>query len=77
MSFEIHEMMIENYDEIYQLWEMSDNIGLSNADSRFRIEKFLKRNPGMSFVAWADKKMIGAVFTCVSDTTAVEGISTT
>ena len=61
MGFEIYEMMLDDYDKIYQLWEMSDNIGLSKADSLFGITKFLGRNPGMSFVAWDGDKIIGTV----------------
>ena len=59
MGFEIYEMNIEDYDKIYQLWEMSDNIGLSKADSLFGITKFLERNPGMSYVAWDGDTMVG------------------
>ena len=57
----IHEMAIEDYEKIYTLWEMSDNIGLSKADSRHSIGKFLERNPGMSFTAWKEGKLVGTV----------------
>jgi putative acetyltransferase len=57
----IHEMSLEDYQKIYQLWEMSENIGLSKADSRHGIEKFLERNPGMSYVAWEEGEIIGTV----------------
>ncbi|MBS1249947.1 MAG: Acetyltransferase YpeA [Chloroflexi bacterium] len=60
MSIELYEMNIEDYDEIYQLWENSEHIGLSEADSHFGISKFLERNPGMSYVAWDGDKLIGA-----------------
>lgn len=61
MSLIIHEMSLEDYQKIYQLWEMSENIGLSKADSRHGIEKFLERNPGMSYVAWEEGEIIGTV----------------
>lgn len=61
MGIEIHEMVIDDYDEIYRLWDMSDQIGLSKADSRYGIQKFLERNPGMSYVAVENGKIIGAV----------------
>jgi putative acetyltransferase len=54
-------MSLEDYQKIYQLWEMSENIGLSKADSRHGIEKFLERNPGMSYVAWEEGEIIGTV----------------
>ncbi len=59
MGIELYEMNIDDYDAIYQLWESSDNIGLSKADSLFGIEKFLERNPGMSFVAWDGDTIAG------------------
>lgn len=61
MDVTIHEMDIKDYPEIYRLWEMSENLGIGKSDSRYRIEEFLKRNPGMSYVAWKDDKIVGTV----------------
>jgi ribosomal protein S18 acetylase RimI-like enzyme len=61
MTINIHEMNIDDYEAIYSLWGKSDNIGLSKADSRPSIKKFLERNPGMSFTAWKEGKLIGSV----------------
>lgn len=61
MSMVIHEMSIRDYEKVYQLWERSENIGLSKADSHHGIETFLERNPGMSYVAWEDGKIVGTV----------------
>lgn len=61
MGIELYEMNIEDYDEIYQLWEISDQIGLSKADSHFGISKFLERNPGMSYVVRSKGEIIGSV----------------
>jgi len=61
MTINLHEMSINDYQEIYSLWEKSDNIGLSKTDSLHSIEKFLERNPGMSYTAWAEGKLIGSV----------------
>ena len=61
MGLVIHEMDIHDYEKIYKLWEMSENIGLSKADSRHGISTFLNRNPGMSYVAWEDGKIVGTV----------------
>lgn len=61
MTVNIHEMSIEDYPQVYQLWEMSENIGLSKADSHHSIQKFLERNPGMSFTAWKGDKLVGTV----------------
>jgi ribosomal protein S18 acetylase RimI-like enzyme len=40
-----------DYDAAYALWSETEGIGLSEADSRGNIERFLRHNPGMSFVA--------------------------
>ena len=61
MNITIHEMDITDYDQIYQLWESSENIGLSKADSRYGITRFLERNPGMSYVAWTGDVLVGTV----------------
>ncbi len=61
MNISIHEMDITDYDQIYQLWESSENIGLSKADSRYGITRFLERNPGMSYVAWKEDVLVGTV----------------
>ncbi len=63
MTLNIHEMSIDDYQEIYSLWEKSDNIGLSKADSHHSIKLFLERNPGMSFTAWKEGKLVGTVLT--------------
>lgn len=61
MNITIHEMDINDYDQIYQLWKSSENIGLSKADSRYGIAKFLERNPGMSYVARKGEELVGTV----------------
>lgn len=58
----IHEMTIDDYEEAVVLWQSSEGIGLSAADSREAIERYLARNPGMSFVARSDQgDLLGAV----------------
>ena len=59
MTISIHEMSIDDYDTIYSLWEKSENLGLSKADSHHGIKIFLERNPGMSFTAWKEGQLIG------------------
>ena len=61
MTVNIHEMSMDDYPEVYKLWEMSEEIGLSKADSPHNINKFLDRNPGMSFTAWVEGKIVGVV----------------
>jgi N-acetylglutamate synthase len=54
-------MNIKDYTEAYDLWKASEGIGLSDADTHQAIQRYLKRNPGMSFVARVNGKLVGAV----------------
>jgi ribosomal protein S18 acetylase RimI-like enzyme len=60
MSIELREMTIEDYDEVLALWQASEGIGLSEADSKESIKRFLVRNPGHSFVALDGDVLVGA-----------------
>jgi ribosomal protein S18 acetylase RimI-like enzyme len=57
----IRELTIEDYPQVIALWEETENIGISSADSIDNLEVFIKRNPGLSFVAEDDHSIIGAV----------------
>lgn len=61
MEIEIVPFEIKDYDEVYQLWQSCEGIGLSEADSPNRIQRYLERNPGCSFVARKDGQIVGAV----------------
>ena len=55
----IREIHIDDYDEIYALWKKTPGVGLSNADSRENIQRFLIRNQGMSFCYEENGKIVG------------------
>ena len=57
----IFPMVIADYDAVVALWKVLPGIGLSAADGREAIERYLERNPGMSFVARDGNRLIGAV----------------
>lgn len=61
MSYHIRQMTIDDYDHVIQLWQASDGIGLSEADSRESIQDYLTHNPRMSFCAWEGADLVGAV----------------
>lgn len=61
MDFGIREMSIEDYSSIYDLWESSEGVGLSDSDAKSEIKKFLDRNPGLSFTAWLGETLVGAI----------------
>lgn len=54
-------MTIIDYEPVYDLWKSTPGIGLSDADSREGIEKFLEANPGRCFVALSGDELVGTV----------------
>jgi putative acetyltransferase len=48
-----------DYDPAVALWRVCEGIGLSEADSREGIRRFLRRNPGLSVVAESGGKLTG------------------
>jgi N-acetylglutamate synthase len=60
-DIEITPFEISLYDDVLALWQCCDGVGLSDADSREDIQKYLERNPGMSFIASSSGKIVGAI----------------
>ena len=57
----IRKMIIEDYENVYQLWMSCSGMGLNNLDdSKEGIAKFLDRNPQTCFVAENDK-IVGVI----------------
>ncbi|SNY96876.1 GNAT family N-acetyltransferase [Halomonas sp. hl-4] len=54
-------MTIDDYDATIALWSESEGVRLRDADSREGIEKYLRRNPGLSFVAEAEGRLVGTI----------------
>ncbi|MBD3367784.1 MAG: GNAT family N-acetyltransferase [Candidatus Eisenbacteria bacterium] len=54
-------MSAADFDDVEALWKASPGVGLYPGDDREGIERFLERNPGLSFVAREDGRMVGAV----------------
>ena len=63
MNTQISTFTIDSYDDVFALWQQCEGVGLSDADSRGSIEDYLTRNPGMSFVATNDGKVVGSMVT--------------
>lgn len=61
MSVQIKEMTIDCYEEIFAMWQITSKRALSKADRREEIERYLKRNSGLSQIAVADGKIVGTV----------------
>jgi N-acetylglutamate synthase len=63
---EIVEFLPAHYDEAFELWKRCEGIGLSNADDREPLQKFLLKNRGLNFVALEEGRIIGTCL-CGSD----------
>jgi ribosomal protein S18 acetylase RimI-like enzyme len=61
MALTIRPMTMSDYTAVRMLWESCDGVGISAADQPEALEAYLKRNPGMSFVARQDDRLVGAV----------------
>jgi len=61
MDCTIREMTMDDHDGAMALWGSREGVGLNEADERGEIERYLRANEGMSFVAVADGRIVGAV----------------
>lgn len=61
MVVKLREMKLDDYSQVINLWEHTENIGLSSADTQQNLEKFLKRNPGLNFVIFEDQRLVGTI----------------
>ena len=57
----IRELTIDDYDFIVDLFRQTPGVTFREADSREATQRYLKRNPGLSFVAVGDNEIIGCV----------------
>ena len=52
---------IEDFDAVIVLWRRTEGVGLNESDARPAIAAYLRRNPGLSFVAEEEGRIVGAV----------------
>lgn len=58
----IRAMTLNDYEEVYRLWMKIKGFAIRSIDdSREGVERFLKRNPGISVVAEEDGRIVGAI----------------
>lgn len=58
----IRAMKIEDYDQVYALWKTIKGFAIRSIDdSKEGVERFLRRNPGISVVAIEEGKVVGAI----------------
>ena len=59
--FQIREMTIKDHDQIAEMFRATPGITFRDADSKEAIQTYLDRNPGLSFVAEVNGRIIGCV----------------
>lgn len=60
--YQIRTMKIEDYEDVRALWQEIQGLGMRTLDdSKEGVKRFLDRNPGMSVVAQADGRIVGAI----------------
>jgi len=57
----IREMTLEDYDAVMGLLKATSGVRLRDADSWEATQRYLERNPGLSFVALAEGEVVGCV----------------
>ena len=58
----VRTMTIEDYDQVFALWNSIDGFGLRSIDDSFEgVDMFLKRNPTTSAVWEEDGRIVGAI----------------
>lgn len=66
-DIQIYPMTIQDYDEVHALWLTIQGFGIRAIDdSRYDIDRFIRRNPTTSVVAVSDGKIVGSIL-CGSD----------
>ncbi|KWX71677.1 GCN5 family acetyltransferase [Paenibacillus riograndensis] len=60
-------MTADDYEAAYRLWENTEGMNLSGADSREEILRYLERNPGLSQVAENGDKTLAGTAMCGHD----------
>jgi len=66
MTLDIRVFEPEHHAQARGLWESTEGVGLSEADSFENVRRFLERNPGLSFVA-TDNQLVVATILCGHD----------
>lgn len=56
----ISEMTIDRYEEVIALFKRTPGVSVRDADSQEATARYLARNPGLSFVAEVDGRIIGS-----------------
>ncbi|HYP98411.1 MAG TPA: GNAT family N-acetyltransferase [Polyangiaceae bacterium] len=66
MAIEIRAFRPDDHAQALALWDATAGVGLSSADSFDNIARFLRRNPGLSFVG-VENQVVVATILCGHD----------
>ena len=59
---EVRQLSAEDLEQALALWHGADGVGLDrDSDTKQRIALYIQRNPGLSFCALADGRIVAAV----------------
>jgi putative acetyltransferase len=61
VTIAVSEMTPQDYDAVVHLWKQTEGVVLSDADSPESVASYLRRNPGLSFVAREEATLVGVV----------------
>ncbi len=61
MEHYIREMIIDDYPEVISFWKSCEGLNIDDSDLYENLEVYLKRNPGLSYIALRDNKIIGTI----------------
>jgi N-acetylglutamate synthase len=59
--FEIRPMRPDDYVTVLDLMKQTPGVSVREADSRESVNRYLERNPGLSFVAWSGDILVGSI----------------
>lgn len=57
----LREMTMKDYPAVLALWQQTPGICVRDADSAAATERYLQRNPGLSFVVCDEGRLVGCV----------------
>lgn len=66
MLYEVKEMTMDDYDAVYSFWKTFDGLSIDESDERENMERYLRRNPHLSYVVYANEE-VAATIKCGQD----------
>jgi N-acetylglutamate synthase len=61
LKYKIIEMKLDRYLELIDFWKNTEGLWASDDDSYENLRIFLKRNPGLNFIAVSENKIVGTL----------------